>query len=159
MTSLLNFDSDTRTNSSSTTEPGVFTRTSAGIALFRHMVRSLLSYPTYKRAKLRQAVVDQMLRAREPHAYFDELLDVCTASTTTDRLDTAIDVLSATGDHVLRYAWSYLIRDVNEWNPCSVRAYHPNDDHWYIILRAVARCHNDEDARFRFISVCGNAAH
>jgi hypothetical protein len=157
MTTLLNFDADTRTGTSGA-EQDFSTGTSARRALFRHMVRLLLSCSPSKKAALRQAVIEHLLRAREPFDYFDELLDACTTSAATDRLDAAIDVLSATGEHLLRFAWSYLIRDVQEWNPYSTRAYRPNDDHWYIILRAVARCRSSEEARFRFISACRSAA-
>jgi hypothetical protein len=160
VTRLLDFDFDTRTEVTANEGPAanVQTRTSAGAALFRHMVRSLLSAPALKRASLRQSVIRRLLGAREPYSCIDELLDTCSSPPTVDRLDIAIDVLSGTGDLAIRYAWDYLIRDVQQWNPYSSRAYEPNDDHWYILLRAVSRCAVPEDARLRMICACKNAA-
>ncbi len=157
MTQLLGFDSDTRMAMPSAVDFGFgSTRTSADQVVFRHLARSLLACPGSR--ALRQRVTDRLQRAREPSSYIDELLDLCTTAGGTDRLDVAIDVLAATGDHVLRYAWDYLIRDLQRWNPYSDRAYEPNDDYWYILLKAVARCETPPEERVRFILACSGAA-
>ncbi len=157
MTRLLDFDSDTRTTMPSAADPSVgATRTSADEVVFRHMTRSLLACPGSQ--ALQQRVIDRLQSAREPSACVNELLDLCTTAGGTDRLDLAIDMLAATGDHVLRYAWDYLIRDLQRWNPYSDRAYEPNDDYWYILLKAVARCQTPVEERVRFILACSGAA-
>jgi hypothetical protein len=137
---------------------GVQTRTSAGLAVFRYLVRSSLSSSAARKAARRKAVVGLLDQAREPFACINELLAICSSAGGMDRLDTAVDILSATGELVLRYARNYLIRDVQQWNPYSSRAYEPNDDHWYILLRAVARCAAPEAARLRMICACKHAA-
>jgi len=136
----------------------VHTRTSARLTIFRHLVRAVLSSSAASKASLRQVIIERLLRDREPFACIDELLAICCSANSTDRLDTAIDILSATKKLVLLYAENYLIRDVQQWNRYSSRAYEPNDDHWYILLRAVARCDAPENARLRMISACRNAA-
>ena len=160
MTSISAFDSDTRTAARGHEESASMgsTGTSAETVIFRRLVRSLLSCPGSRRAALRRVVRHALLAAREPFSRIDELLATCTSAGNTDRLDMAVDVLAETGDVVRRYAWDYLIRDVQQWNPYADRAYEPNDDHWYILLRAVARCGAREDARLRFILACSGAS-
>jgi hypothetical protein len=160
MTPVSAFDSDTRTGTwrdEEGTSTGS-TRTSAGTVMFRHSVRSLLSCAGSPRAALRNVVKEALLAAREPFSRIDELLATCTSVASTDRLDMAVDVLAETGHLVWRYAWDFLVRDVQQWNPYSDRAYEPNDDHWYILLRAVARCNAPDDARLRFILACSGAS-
>ncbi len=160
MMSMLAFDSDTRT-ATSNREECVWTGstgTSAETVLFRRLVRSLLSCPGSERATVRGLVTRALLSSREPFSLVDELLATCTSATVTDRLDVAVDVLAKTGAVVYRYAQDYLIRDVQQWNPHSSRAYEPNDDYWYILLRAVARCQGPEDVRLRFIVACSGAS-
>jgi hypothetical protein len=160
MTRHVDFDFDTRTDVTAGKGPSpiVHTRTSTGVALFRHLVKSLLAAPASQKAALRKAVVARLLSAREPYSCIEELLDVCSSAASPERLDVAIDALSRTGQLVLRYTWDYFVRDVQQWNPYSARAYQPNDDHWHILLRAVARCAAPEDARLRLIGFCRNAA-
>jgi hypothetical protein len=160
VTRLLDFEFDTGSDAGAEQEPGALdTGSSARLALFRHTVRSLISSSANGRKSLREAVVRRLLSAREPYAGIGELLDLCSSSANPDRLDVAIDVLAATGDLVFRYAWEYVIRDVQQWGPRSSRAYQPNDDHWYVLLRAVARCTAPEDARLRLICLCRHAAY
>ena len=71
--------------------------------------------------------------------------------------DLAIDVLSKTGGLILEYAWDCFQQDVRNWRPSSERAYQPNDDYWYVLLRAVGRTNAPDKERFRFISSCANA--
>ena len=157
MTQLLDFDSDTRTGMPSSEDPPFgSTRTSADQAVFRHLIRALLA--SSDRRTLRQRITSRLQGARNPFACIDELLDLCTSAGGTDRLDVAIDVLAATEMLVLQYAWEYLIRDVQRRSPDRNRAYQPNDDYWYILLRAVGRCGAPVEERVRFILMCSGAA-
>ena len=155
---ILDWNIPARGPTGSQQEDYLGTRTSAAAAIFRHLVRSLLSAPSSKKPVLQKMATDRLLDSTEQYAYVDELLDLCAAATENDRLDVGIDVMSATGELVLSYGWACLIRDLQKWSPYSRRAYEPNDDCWYVILRSVARCNAPEEARLRFISACSSAS-
>lgn len=133
-------------------------RGSIGATLTCHIVRRLLASPTARRGFYRAQIVGLLLKYREPERCIDELLQVCTAEGGADGLDLAIDVLAKTSELVLRYAWDYIRHDIQSWTPASDRAYQPNDDYWYVLLRAVARTDADPRKRLRFILCCAFAA-
>ncbi len=111
----------------------------------------MVSSPVAQRASHRKRIIDLLSKAREPKRAIDELLQVCTTEGGPDGLDAAIDVLASTRSLILTYAWERLQRDVSMWGPASERAYHPNDDYWYVLLRAVGRADVPQKERFRFI--------
>lgn len=123
-----------------------------------HYARAMVSVPVAQRAQLRQRIVTILRRARDADRCIDELLRVCASEGGPDGLDAAIDVLAKVGPLVFDYAWAYLKQDVRNWEPSSDRAYQPNDDYWYILLRAVGRANVPEKERYRFIASCANAA-
>lgn len=129
--------------------PGV-----AGLAVFRRVVRMLLDSPAAGDAESRETLLRIITIAQEPDYYIDELLSLCSGHASIDRLNLAIDVLSRTGELVRAYAWAYLRRDIQQ----SERAYEPNDDYWYILLRSVARAKGDDSFKFLIIKMCSQAA-
>lgn len=133
--------------------PGV-----AGLAVFRRLVRLLLDSPDEGTEERRAMVVRIIGIAQDPDRYIDELLTICSAHRSVDRLNVAIDILSQTGELVRAYAWAYLRRDIEEWHRLSERAYEPNDDYWYILLRSVARATADDELKCLFIKTCSRAA-
>lgn len=133
-------------------------KTSALATLTGLYARRLFTVGLLERSGLRQKIVSLIERARSRERCIDELLQVCTSEGGPDGLGVAIDVLAETGGIVLNYARDYLFRDIKEWHPVAERAYEPNDDYWYILLRAVARTNAPEDEKLRFISLCEGAA-
>lgn len=130
---------------------------SVAVTLTCHFARAMVSRPVAQRAFFRQQIVSLLGKARDPERCIDELLRVCTTEGGPDGLDAAIDVLEKVGPLVPEYAWNYLQRDIRRWTPSSERAYQPNDDYWYILLRAVGRVAVSEKERFRFITCCAHA--
>lgn len=154
-------------NTALTTSPGPMTSDTsradnypgvAGLAVFRRLVRLLLDLPGPEVVQRRATVVRIIGIAQDPDRYIDELLTICSAHHSVDRLNVAIDILSQTGEVIRAYAWAYLRRDIEEWHRLSERAYEPNDDYWYILLRSVARASADNDLKFLFIKMCSKAA-
>lgn len=133
--------------------PGV-----AGLAVFRRLVRLLLDSPGADSAQRRATAIRIIGIAQDPERYIDEVLTICSAHRGIDRLNVAIDILSQTGEMIRAYAWAFLRRDIEEWHRLSERAYEPNDDYWYILLRSVARTKADDSLKFLFIKMCSGAA-
>jgi hypothetical protein len=128
------------------------------VTLTSHFTRMMFSNPPGRMAEFRAQILAFLKTARDPDRCIDELLRICTLEGGPHGLDAAIDVLSETGNQILSYAWDYLQRDVRNWTPKSPRAYQPNDDYWYVLLRAVGRAQGSEKERFRFITVCADAS-
>ena len=53
------------------------------------------------------------------------------------------------------YAKRFLIDDIKNWSHLYPgRAYEPDDDYWYILLRSAARCSASESAKLSLLSMC-----
>lgn len=130
----------------------------AGLAVFRRLMRLLLDSPSADSAQRRATAIRIIGIAQDPEPYIDEVLTICSAHRSVDRLNVAIDILSQTGETIRAYAWAYLRRDIEEWHRLSQRAYEPNDDYWYILLRSVARTKADDNLKFLFVKMCSGAA-
>ena len=131
-------------------------RASFGVVFLRSMFRNLLSCAAELKAEWRARITNYLLKVRNPDC-IDELLVLCATRGGPNGLDMAIDILSKTDDLIVEYSWEYLRRDISSWTPDSERAYEPNDDLWYILLRSVARCKVEANARFEFIRCCAGA--
>lgn len=133
---------------------------SIAVTLTCHFARAMLSCPATSRAFFRNRIIDLLKKAQDSERLercLDELLHICTTEGGPHGLDAAIDVLARLGPLVLDYAWNYLERDIRNWTPNSERAYQPNDDCWYVLLRAVGRASVSDKERFRFITCCIHA--
>ena len=110
------------------------------------------------RTKLRQVVVDYLRFSLNADELISSLISTCVESKISGRLDAAIDVLSHLGVQILHYAQQFLINDIKNWNGLYPnRAYEPNDDYWYILLRSVAQSDAPADERVRFVRMCAKA--
>lgn len=127
------------------------------LTLTSYFARKLVSCPTTERARYRNQLVGLLKRAQQPWICIDQLLHICTREGGPDGLDAAIDVLARMGTLIVEYAWLFLGTDVRDWTPDSERAYQPNDDYWYVLLRAVGRADVAREERFRFIACCASA--
>ena len=124
--------------------------------LIKLMFRRLLLCPAGQKSEARKQIADFLKKSRNPEC-ISELLFLCTTRGGPDGLDMAIDILSKAEGLVLEYAWEYLCRDVTAWTPDSRRSYKPNDDYWYILLRAVGRTAAGPKERFNLIILCAAA--
>lgn len=125
-----------------------------------HLTRAMLACRPAHRALFRNQILGLLEKADDPDGAercIDKLLHICAAEGGSSGLDAAIDVLAKTGPLVLEYSWDYLKWDVRSWTPSTERAYRPNDDYWYILLRAVGRAAVSENERFRFLTCCAHA--
>jgi hypothetical protein len=130
-----------------------------GLAMFRRHLRKLLESAGESHAQRRDLLIRQLKASPDPELYISEVLAICTSVGSSHRIDTAIDILAQTDDLILRYAQDFLLRDIDRWHCLySDRAYEPNDDYWFILLRSVALSNTDEGDRLRFILMCSNAA-
>lgn len=111
-----------------------------------------------ERSKLRNVVIDYLRFSPNADELINSLISTCVESKITGRLDVAIDILSQLGVQILRYAWQFLVNDIKNWNGLYPnRAYEPNDDYWYILLRSVAQSDASAEERVRFVRMCGKA--
>jgi hypothetical protein len=130
---------------------------SIAVTLTCHFARAMLSCPPTRRPVLRSLIIGLLEKARDPERCIDELLLVCASEGGPQGLDAAIDVLAKARSLILEYAWDYLQKDIRNWTPNSERAYQPNDDYWYVLLRTVGRAEDSEKERYRFITCCARA--
>lgn len=133
------------------------TRGSVEVLNVRTLTRKLLSCPVADKECWRNRVTNYLLKSQKPDMCIDEVLSFCTTQGGPDGLDVAIDILTGTGDLIVKYAWNFLVTDIINWEPCTERAYKPNDDYWYVLLRAVSRTKTPEEDRFLFIKCCSRA--
>ena len=131
------------------------TRRGPAGTLVSYYTRQIRGKPFAERAPIRQQVVKLLTETNSLDACTDEFIKICVGEGGPTGIDLAVDVLSKIGTRLLEYAWGYLHRDL--LNLKGGRPYEPNDDYWYVLLRAVARVHDDERSRFRFISCCKEA--
>lgn len=108
-----------------------------------------------ERVKLRKALL--MYLKHKSAEFIDELITLAVDSKEEGRLDAAIDVLNQLGTQILTYANEYLVNDIKMWDARG-RAYKPNDQYWYILLRAVGQCGAVPDDRLKFVRLCIFAA-
>ncbi len=88
----------------------------------------------------------------------NELISTCVDMKVSGRLDIAIDILSQLGKQICRYANDFLINDITNWgHRFPERAYEPNDDYWFILLRSVAQSSASATDRFGVVRKCGKA--
>ncbi len=122
------------------------------------LVGAILKCPAAQRRAIRNQIVRQLEVTKYPDPAIDELVHNCITRGGPDGLDIAIDVLAETKSLIVDYAWKFICHDVQTWTPASERAYQPNDEYWYVLLRAVARTSEiDEQQKLLFLSCCSNA--
>lgn len=144
------------------TEPCARTESQKGsvaATLLCLMTRNMLSAMPAQQAARRKRLLFVLMKVRgsELAHCIDQMLRVFVSEGGPHALDAAIDTLSQTGINIVDYAWNYLKSDIAHWGPTSERAYEPNDDYWYILLRAVARSDASEIDRMRIVLCCANA--
>ena len=125
------------------------------IGRFRSILKRHATCSGVERARSRKVLVEYITFSPNSRLLINELILHCISMKSPDRLDVAIDVLSEVGDAIVNYAYDYLQRDIQQWVKLYPRAkFRPNDDYWYVLLRAVGRCDGNEDKRFQILSAC-----
>ena len=125
---------------------------------FRSILKRLLAAKGPERKKLRTAVLSYLQFSPRSDELINELITDCVDSTTEGRLDVAIDVLSQLGPRILRYAQEFLFNDIKTWDRrYPNRAYEPNDEYWYILLRSVGQSHAVPFDKVQFVRMCRTA--
>ena len=127
--------------------------------LICHFARAMLSKPLEGRSTWRWLILSALKKARATERFqcIDKMLHVFVPEGGPFGLDIAIDILAQTETLILDYAKEYLLGDITRWGFSSERSFQPNDDYWYVLLRAVARANVPEKDRLRLISRCANA--
>ncbi len=109
-----------------------------------------------KRRSTRETLVEYLKCSPQSHRLVDHLINHCVDMKSEDRLDIAIDILSQLPS-MYEYTYQFFIDDIRKWNSMFQRAYEPNDDYWYIMLRSVARSETDEAKKIKLIVMASDA--
>lgn len=108
-----------------------------------------------RRRELRSELLEYLKLSPQSESRITELIVLAVDHYSPDRLDLAIDILSQLGDRLFEYAHTFLIRDVDRWNHVyASRAYEPDDDYWYVLLRSVGQADIAEETKLMFITSC-----
>ena len=127
---------------------------------FLSILRRHLGARGIERMKLRDVLKAYLTFSPKADQLINDLISACVEMKVPGRLDAAIDILSLLGGQILRYARDFLINDIKNWNHLyPSRSYEPNDDYWYILLRAVAQAKIPADDRIKFVCMCRTAGN
>ncbi len=122
---------------------------------FRMIFRYYAAASGDRRRELRDELILYLRFSPQSECLINELIELAVDHHSPDRLDLAIDILSQLGDRLFEYAHSFLIRDVDRWNHVYWgRAYEPDDDYWYVLLRSVGQAEIAEATKLMFITSC-----
>lgn len=111
-----------------------------------------------ERASLRDVLVEYLQFSLQNADLTHELIGRCIEIPLPSRLDIAIDILSQLQRSIYVYAHQFLINDISNWSQLYPRrAYEPNDDYWYILLRSVAQADIEDKFKLQFILMCSKA--
>jgi hypothetical protein len=127
---------------------------------FLSILRRHLDAKGLERTKLRDVLKAYLRFSPKADQLINDLISACVEMKVPGRLDAAIDILSLLGGQILRYAREFLVNNIRNWNHLyPSRAYEPNDDYWYILLRAVAQSKTPTSDRIKFVWMCRTAAN
>lgn len=126
---------------------------------FRSITNRYLSSSGQENERLRTAILKYLKFSPESDLLINDFISLAVDSKSEGRLDAAIDVLNQLGRTILRYANEYLINDIKMWDlRFPGRAYEPNDEYWYVLLRSVGQCGAVPQDRLSFVKMCQTAA-
>ncbi len=127
-------------------------------ARFKSILKSLFDTKGHQRAELRRVIVDYLKFSPIADQLISELITSAIKRKSDDRLDVPIDILQQLGSRIYDYAYQFLVDDIKSWNHLhSDRAYEPDDDYWYILLRSVARSDVEAMKRIGYVNMCAGA--
>ncbi len=125
------------------------------IGRFRSILKRHATQTGQQRKRSRSVLVEYITFSPNARLLINELILQCIGMKSPERLDIAIDVLSEVGDAIVSYAYDYLQRDIQQWSKLYPNIkFRPNDDYWYVLLRAVGSCSGSEEKRFQILSAC-----
>jgi len=112
-----------------------------------------------ERKKFRAVLVEYLQYSPQSRTLINDLIMDCVSLKKPDRSDVAIDVLSQLDRAIYDYAYDFFVQDVSNWSHMSMgRAYEPNDDYWYILLRSVAQSGVPDEIKLELVRGCRTAA-
>ncbi len=127
-------------------------------ARFQSILERLFNAAGKQRSDYRKVIVEYLKFSTISDELISTLINSSIRRTRPDRLDVPIDILQQLGNRVYDYAYQFLIDDIKSWSHLNNgRAYEPNDDYWFILLRSVARSDADVHKRFRYANMCAGA--
>ena len=125
---------------------------------FRSILSRLLTAKGDDRKKLRKTLFEYLRFSPRSDDLINTLITDCVESKAQSRLDCAIDVLNQLGPRILRYAQEFLFNDIKCWDKrYPNRAYEPNDEYWYVLLRSVGQSHSVPFDKVQVIRMCRTA--
>ncbi len=126
-------------------------------ARFRTIFKQYARSVGKERADLRRSLQEYIRFSPQSDALIADLIVMSVDHPSPGRLELGMDVLSATGEQTLAYAEKTLRHDFNEWfEGKSSKALQPDDDTWFILLRAVAQSEGDSGRRLSFVMDCSH---
>lgn len=126
---------------------------------FRAILARLFAARGADRNDLRNVVIEYLSFSPISDSLITELIVSSIKHNGPDRLDVPIDILEHLGEAIYDYAYQFLVDDIKSWNHLhSGRAYEPDDDYWYILLRSVARSKIAAQKRIRYANMCAGAS-
>jgi hypothetical protein len=140
-------------------EPSASREGAVGLAIFRQLLRQLLSAPGTRIPALRAEAVGRLRRARDPLGYTQTLLDLAVNKRSTGGIDAAIDILAHTGELALEYAREFFPHDARRWSLTPTITSHVHEEVWEILLRAAARATPDQPDTLWLIGACKKAGN
>jgi len=125
----------------------------------RGLVERLFECPAKHLAGLRKDVAHRILRETDRSPSIEELLSFCIQRRSEGGLNLATDILSLVPDLAVDYARVFLLKDVQRWSREQTLAWHPNDDVWFILLRAAPYANMDKDSLLELMTLCLGAGN
>ena len=105
--------------------------------------------------ELRSELVRLVSTSYDRDAAIDTVIHLAVDSSADGRLDLGIDILSNLGAELYDYALTYRRQDVKRATSTeTAKAYQPNEDYWYILLRAVAQSSVSDDDKLQLVRSC-----
>lgn len=133
------------------------------VARFESILERHIAAKDSSRHDLRETLVEYIKFTKDPSVLIGDLIQYCISLPIPERLEIAIDVLAKCGKSIFDYAEEFLFQDIKSWKATyRGRAYEPNDDYWFILLRSVARIDLNEvseDKKLTFIRMCRGACY
>lgn len=125
---------------------------------FRSILARLFNAKGETRENLRKTLLEYLRFSPRSDDLINTLISECVESKVEGRFEIAIDVLSQLGSQILRYAQEFLFNDIKCWDTrYPNRAYEPNDEYWYVLLRSVGQSHAVPFDKVQFIKMCRTA--
>lgn len=132
---------------------------SVDIDRFRTIVKRYLAAHGLERQKLKHSLLKWLRFDPNSDRLIHDLITLSVDSKFEGRFDAPIDVLNQLGSQIVHYAQEYVINDIRQWNlRFPGRAYEPNDEYWYVLLRSVGQAAAVPSEKLSVVKLCRTAS-